>query len=179
MTKTIKLNEYIYNLLIEKKFDHFTITTLSNTLQAVNESYEETNEARRFVYRQVIRLVNRGLLVRDNNPSPKKAQYSKTTLFNAYSYIKVIKSRDVKDTMLKEGEVNVDEHFQSEIEQKKIIYECELLMLDSEMEEYTQLSDKYPSNREVIVNFIDKTQLRLLVLKGKLTALNNIQRPCK
>ncbi|MDN3485297.1 hypothetical protein QL989_08075 [Pseudoalteromonas sp. APC 3224] len=171
MTKVIKLNENIYHLLVEKNFNHFTITTLRNTLQAINDTYKDPDEVRRFVYRQVMRLVNKGLLIRDSNPSPKKAQYSKTSLFKASLFTKVVKSSSLEFTKSKED----TECFQSELEQKKTLYEEESLMIASEIEEYIWLNDKYPNNREIIVGLLKKKQLRLLSLKGKLAALNNVQ----
>lgn len=173
MTKIIKLNENIYYLLVEKNFNHFTITSLLKTLQALNETYKEPKETRRYVYRQVIRLVNTGLLIRDNNPSPKRAQYSKTSLFKASIFTKIVKSSSLEFTKSKED--TTPDNFQSELEQKKILYEEESLMIASEIEEYNCLNDKYPKNREIITSFMKKKQLRLLSLKGKLSALNNIQ----
>ncbi len=173
MTKEIKLNENIYHLLVEKNFNHFTITSLRNTLQAISDVYKDPDEVRRFVYRQVIRLVNKGLLIRDNNPSPKKAQYSKTSLFKASIFTKVVKSSSLEFTKSKE-DTDID-YFQSELGQKKTLYEEESLMIASEIEEYIWLNDKYPNNREIIISFLKEKQLRLLSLKGKLAALNNVQ----
>ena len=173
MTKEIKLNENIYHLLVEKNFNHFTITSLRNTLQVISDAYKDPDEVRRFVYRQVIRLVNKGLLIRDNNPSPKKAQYSKTSLFKASIFTKVVKSSSLEFTKSKE-DTDID-YFQSELGQKKTLYEEESLMIASEIEEYIWLNDKYPNNREIIVGLLKKKQLRLLSLKGKLAALNNVQ----
>ena len=171
MTNIIKLTEDIYHLLVEKGFNHFTITTLRNTLQALNDTYKNPDETRRFVYRQVIRLVNKGLLVRDKNPSPKCAQYSKTQLFKTSVFTKAIKG---SVTSFSQSQV-INNNFESKLDEAIKVCESEVLILVSEIEEYKRLINTFPNNRDSIVIFLSDGQTRLFSLKGKLAALNNIQ----
>ena len=171
MTKAIKLNEDIYHLLVEKNFNHFTITVLRNTLQALNDTYKNPDEARRFVYRQVMRLVDKGLLVRDENPSPKHAQYSKTPLFKTS-----IITRVTNDSIasLSQSQV-IGKSFNNELYDAIKTYESEMTVLVSEVEEYKRLIEANPDCHDAIVVFLNKGQARQLSIKGKLAALNNIQ----
>jgi hypothetical protein len=171
MTKAIKLNEDIYHLLVEKNFNHFTITALRNTLQALNDTYKNPDEARRFVYRQVMRLVNKGLLVRDENPSPKRAQYSKTPLFKTSIFTSVTNDSIAS---LSQSQV-IDKSFNIELNDTMKTYESEMAVLVSEVEEYKRLIEANPNCYDAIVVFLNKGQARLLSIKGKLAALNNIQ----
>lgn len=171
MTKAIKLNEDIYHLLVEKSFNHFTITALRNTLLALNDTYKNPDEARRFVYRQVMRLVDKGLLVRDENPSPKRAQYSKTPLFKTSIFTRV--SNDSLAS-LSQSQV-IDKSFNNELHDAIKTYESEVVVLVSELEEYKRLIKESPNCHDAIVVFLNKGQARLLSIKGKLAALNNIQ----
>ena len=171
MTKAIKLNEDIYHLLVEKNFNHFTITALRNTLQALNDTYKNPDEARRFVYRHVMRLVNKGLLVRDENPSPKRAQYNKTPLFKTSIFTRV-----TNDSVLSLSQSQViDKSFNNELLDAIKTYELEMTVLVSELEEYKRLIEANPNCYDSIVVFLDKGQARLLLIKGTLAALNNVQ----
>ncbi|WP_457934048.1 hypothetical protein LOS73_17670 [Pseudoalteromonas sp. SCSIO 43210] len=171
MTKTIKFNEDIYHLLVEKNFNHFTITALRNTLQALNDTYKDSDEARRFVYRQVMRLVDKGLLVRDENPSPKRAQYSKTPLFKTSIFTSV-----TNDSIASFPQSQIiGKSFGNELHDTIKTYESEMTILVSELEEYKRLIKVNPNCYDAIVVFLDKGQARLLSIKGKLAALNNIQ----
>jgi hypothetical protein len=173
MSKTIELNESIYQLLIEKNFNHFTITTLRNTLQALNDNYKNVgdDEARRFVYRQVVRLVNKGLLTRDKHLSPKRAQYSKTVLFKTSVFTKAGKCSVSSVSKFRKMKSN----FKRELNDDIKAYESEIYILASEIEEYKRLISTYPNNIDSITIFLNKGQTRLLSLKGKLAALNNIK----
>ncbi|CAI87399.1 hypothetical protein [Pseudoalteromonas translucida] len=171
MTKAIKLNEDIYHLLVEKNFNHFTITALRNTLQALNDTYKNPDEARRFVYRQVMRLVDKDLLVRDENPSPKRTQYSKTPLFKTSIFTSVTNDSIAS---LSQSQV-IDKSFNNELHDAIKTHELEMTVLVSELEEYKRLIEANPNCYDSIVVFLDKGQARLLSIKGKLAALNNIQ----
>lgn len=171
MTKAIKLNEDIYHLLVEKNFNHFTITALRNTLQALNDTYKNPDEARRFVYRQVMRLVDKGLLARDENPSPKRAQYSKTPLFKTSIFTRV-----TNDSVLSLSQSQVlDKSFNNELHEAIKTHESEMTVLVSELEEYKRLIEANPNCYDAIVALLEKGQARMLSIKGKLAALNNIQ----
>lgn len=171
MTKAIKLNEDIYHLLVEKNFNHFTITALRNTLQALNDTYKNPDEARRFVYRQVMRLVDKDLLVRDENPSPKRTQYSKTPLFKTSIFTSVTNDSIAS---LSQSQV-IDKSFNNELHDAIKTHELEMTVLVSELEEYKRLIEANPNCYDSIAVFLDKGQARLLSIKGKLAALNNIQ----
>ena len=171
MIKAIKLNEDIYHLLVEKNFNHFTITALRNTLQALNDTYKNPDEARRFVYRQVMRLVDKGLLVRDENPSPKRAQYSKTPLFKTSIFTRVTNDSIAS---LPQSQI-IDKSFSNELHDTIKAHESEMAVLVSEVEEYKRLIEANPYCHDAIVVFLNKGQARQLSIKGKLAALNNIQ----
>lgn len=172
MTKAIKLNEDIYHLLVEKKFNHFTITALRNTLLALNDTYKNPDEARRFVYRQVVRLVDKGLLVRDENSSPKRAQYSKTPLFKTSIFTRVTNDSTAS---LSQSQV-IYKSFNNELHEAIKTHESEMAVLVSEVEEYKRLIKENPNCHGPIVALLEKGQARLRSIEGKLAALNNVQK---
>ena len=165
MSKSIKINEDIYHLLIEKKLNHFTITSFSRELLSCFDTYKSPLEARVFAYKQIRRLANKNLLIRDNNLSPKHAKYRKSPLFKNTNFVL---NKEVVET--------VRDTFESELSKNQELHRKELLIIESEINEYRRLMDKYPQKLEPILRCYDMGQIRLLSIKGKLSALNNIQR---
>jgi hypothetical protein len=174
MSKPIELNEYIYYLLIERDLNHFTITALRDILLTTTKVFKTPVEARVLAYRQVARLVKKDLLVRDKNPSPKRAKYSKTSLFTASSFTK-LKNRHSPE-LVPSKVVNNTKCFESELAKAEEEHLTDVLIVESEIAEYQRIMNEFPQNKELILPFYDKGQLRLLSLKGKLAALINVQR---
>ena len=174
MSKSIELNEYIYYLLIERDLNRFTVTSLRDMLLTTTKAFKTPVEARVFTYRQVARLVKKDLLVRDKNPSPKRAKYSKTSLFKASSFTKLQNKHSSE--LVPSKVVNNIKCFESELAKAEEENLTDVLIVESEIAEYQRIMNEFPQNKELILPFYDKGQLRLLSLKGKLAALINIQR---
>jgi hypothetical protein len=176
MSHTIKLNEHIYFLLIEKQIDHFTVTSLRDELRKICSEYENPQEARLFVYKQIRRLAKYHLLVRDDNNSPMNARYSKTILFKAADFMKKTNRYHIGSLCLNTKQVASENNFKSDLNQVQKDCESEILLIISEIEEYGRLMQKYPSNINTILPCCEKAKTRLLLQKGKLAALKNIQK---
>ncbi|WP_434938089.1 hypothetical protein ACRWQN_12625 [Shewanella sp. HL-SH8] len=175
MSQTIKLNAHIYFLLIEKKLDHFTVSSLRNELQAYTNAYSDPVEARVFIYKQIRYLAKQNLLARADSPSPMRAIYSKTLLFKSSNFIrKTIKNR-VGDSLFKTQSNNKVNYFEDELNQAIKTHETEMLVIASETKEYLRLMGKYTSKIDNILPLYEKGQIRLLTLKGKLVALKNLK----
>jgi hypothetical protein len=173
MSKTIALNEYIYYLLIERDLNNFTITALRDMLLITTKVFKTPIEARVFAYRQVARLVKKNLLVRDKNPSPKRSKYSKTSLFKASYFTKLQKHHTPE--LLLSTVVDNTKCFEVELTKAKEAREIDVLIVKSEIQEYQRIMNEFPQNKDFILPFYDKGQMRLLSLKGKLAALKNVQ----
>ena len=176
MSKRIKISENIYHLLIEKKLNHFTITSFSRELLSCFDTYKSPLEARVFAYKQIRRLANKNLLIRDNNLSPKHAKYRKSPLFKNTNFVLNVKSPLIDILPSKEVVETERDTFESESSKSQELHRKELLIIESEINEYRRLMDKYPQKLEPILRCYDMGQIRLLSIKGKLSALNNIQK---
>ena len=86
--KAVSLNKNVYNILINNNLNDFTITEFRDKLLSCCTYYSDKNLARKFIYRQVYRLVNKGLLVKIKNSDDKKARYVKSQLFDCTKFIK-------------------------------------------------------------------------------------------
>ena len=170
----MQLDAHIYYLLIERNLDHFTVTTLRNALQGCANEYKNQLKARLFAYEQIKRLTNKKLLVRSHNSKPSLIIYSKTSLFKSTNFIKSTKPISIENEHLNSDMKINEHHFEDQLIQIKSMYETELLMITSEIEEYKRLIESHPQKADEIIPFSEKGQIRLIIIKGKLAALSNI-----
>lgn len=175
MSQTIKLNEHIYYLLIEKNLNHFTVTSLRNELLACNNIFWDPFEARVLVYKQICGLVKKNLLVRDANPSPIKVIYSKSLNFKHTNFIKKTRAVQTNSMELKFNRINRCNQFRFDMQTLQNEYETESIVVESELEEYQRLMKQYPQKTNSILEFVNEGNMRILLLKGKLAALKRIR----
>lgn len=97
MTNKTVLNEYIYTLLIEKGFDGLTVPCLRDELLKITEEFKEIVEARKFLYRQLLQLEQKGLLL--TKGQGRKRTYHKSELFKVTEF----KAKKKKATKEKGG----------------------------------------------------------------------------
>ncbi|MFT5759752.1 MAG: hypothetical protein ACI9LM_004531 [Alteromonadaceae bacterium] len=175
MTQTIKLNEHIYFLLIEKNLDHFTVTSLRDELLRCSSIYNDPLEARLLVYKQICRLSKKNLLVRDNNRSPMRVIYSKSALFKSTDFVKTIKKHRIDDVTLNTKKVNQETQFNIDLQVIKNRYDAEMVIIKGELAEYQDLMRVYPHKSEAILLLLKDANLHLLSMKGKLAALKKLK----
>ena len=104
------------------------------------------------------------------------AKYSKSLLFKNTNFVLNVKSPLIDILPSKEVVEMVRDTFESELSKSQDLHRKELLIIESEISEYRRLMDKYPQKLEPILRCYDIGQKRLLSIKGKLSALNNIQK---
>lgn len=82
MKSAVKLHPYIYNLLIEKNFREFSATHLRDALLKITDEYIHVTEARKFIYRQLLRLEALGFISKiDKSDGRSKKLYKKRSFF--------------------------------------------------------------------------------------------------
>ena len=84
MPQIIKLNQHIYSLLLEKECNGFTIVELRDELLTVTDTYQDIDEARKFIYRQTTALERKEILISKGSGRNKK--YFKSELFNKVTF---------------------------------------------------------------------------------------------
>lgn len=83
MSNKVDMNVFLHSLLVTKQMDNFTISEAKEALIAHHVEFTDSVEARKFIYRQLTRGIEKGLINRSDNPNNKirKVIYSKTELF--------------------------------------------------------------------------------------------------
>jgi len=179
VSNVIALNEYVYNLLIKKGFNKFTVTELRNALLKQSKEFKNKDEARRFIYRHLVRLVKKRLLIKQEKKSPKNTIYLKTELFDTTVFIGGGLSQTERKFYGSELYLEVreeDSSFLQEILKEKLLHEIDLATLEGEIEEYMSLIERFPEQKKSINELYCEAKKHSVRSLGKVNALTKIYR---
>ena len=87
MQKEIKINNFLVEILKNENFNNFTVIQLRDKYLEISESVTCKDEARKYVYKQILRLVGLGLLLKKGKKNSQTTLYKKTDLFGAATFI--------------------------------------------------------------------------------------------
>ena len=171
MPNVIKLNHYIYSLLIEKQNNGFTIIELRDELLTITDAYPDIDEARKFIYRQVTAIERKELLKAKGKARNKK--YFKTEMFNSVTFV-------AKQAVIEQDKIN-SSHIANQssrlyrvlLNEKKQI-ETELAILFGEVDEYKSLQKRFPEYIKLFGLILDSAKNNSARLSGKVNALTTV-----
>lgn len=178
MKSAVKLHPYIYNLLIEKDFKEFGANHLRDALLEITDEYSQVSEARKFIYRQLLRLQALGFISKiDNSDGRPKKLYKKTELFYSTTFTS---GKIPKNSRLHTVSEKVDsaafevDIFLNDIKKEKVIYEAKLAVVLSEIEEYQSLMKRFPTKKSYLTGLYQQAKNQSAALLGRVTALSKV-----
>lgn len=168
----------MFNLLIEKEMDDFLVTEARDALMLVAKEHTDLDEARKYVYRQILSFERKGWLVA--NGSARNKRYQKTDLFLQMTCTpRVAKSASTSVTHApksKEHKVSQSTELHSfeftVLLKEKSQHEGELAIILGEVEEYQSLIKRFPNNRDAFLPLFSEAKERSARLLGKINALS-------
>ncbi len=166
MNTSQKLNIHIHNLLIEKEMNGFKVAELRDALLLYsNGEFKDHNEARKFIYRQILRLQKKKWLISTGNGRHKT--YTVTELF---------KEQCFKKSALENAVFSADNSSFSfsNLSQEKLQSEGELYIILGEVEEYQQLLARFPNEESFLKPMFNNAKERSAKLLGKINALTHV-----
>tara|TARA_R110001599_G_scaffold88110_1_gene234383 strand:- start:262 stop:822 length:561 start_codon:yes stop_codon:yes gene_type:complete len=174
MAKKIELDSSLFSILKKEGFNNFTVLELRGAYLAIsgNNNLHKV-EARRFVYRHILRLEKKGLLKRTHSKNTNKTSYVKTPLFE-------ISKLDVKDDDLDNDAVTSQE--ENNLPSKDLIrgmvnklqnYKVELLTSIGETDEYKALCLEYPQLKDQLQDSYNRARDNSQKIIGKVKALES------
>ncbi|EGQ8276863.1 hypothetical protein GT901_20695 [Vibrio parahaemolyticus] len=174
MKRTKKLSHPIYNLLINHNLDRFTVTQARDVLQQSIDCFDNANDARKYVYRQVNRLVSNGYLKTVGNGRAK--QYIKTEAFNLSSFSKKMVKKYQCETMVPEKttQISQNEKYIETLQKERIRYKSELSVTFAEEQEYCRLMSRFPDKKELLMPIYTQAKERSETTLGKINALTSV-----
>jgi hypothetical protein len=153
----VKIKEPLCSIIKDESFDGFTVTQLRNVFLKIQGNELSDKDARILVYKQIIRLLKRGLLSKTSTSKrARDAIYSKTPLFYEATIIpygeyvnteKKSTSENLGINSAKES-TNDDEFniLKEQIKGDKV----DLISSISESEEYLRLIKIFPQAKEYL-----------------------------
>jgi hypothetical protein len=171
VSKVVPLQVDIYNILINNKYNNFTIAEFRDELVNCSNTFTDNNMARKFIYRQVYRLLNKELLIKIKNSGDKKARYIKSELFKETSFI----SKKLSQT-LHAAKILKNQHSPSisTLEKEKIKLQENLAVVNCEANVYSELITRLPEQALHLKKFQTEAKIYSINLMGKINALEKV-----
>lgn len=172
------MNVYLHFLLVIKQMNEFTVSEAKEALLNEQPEFTDEVETRKFIYRQLTRNVEKGLLERAENldEGVKKILYSKTDLFFAVKLEPLIrgkKTKQVKPQSIADKTVNAID-YQQELQKELLAYEIDLSTVFEEAKEYKRLSARFPKLQKQLEQHHSGAKDKSIKLLGKIHALQNL-----
>jgi len=175
VSAALPLHSDIYNILINNKYNNFTITEFRNELVKCSDIFDDKDLARKFIYRQVNRLINRNLLIKIRESGDKKARFVKTELFSSTSFRKKVPRSDTNDLIFTKIESKTDSSLII-LEEEKLELQENLDITLSEVNAYNDLIIRFPDRKRQLTILRSRAKKTLMHLTGKLNAVSNLLR---
>jgi hypothetical protein len=172
MTKKINLDKDLVSILLTENFNNFTVLELRSAYLAIaNSSKLGKIEARKFVYRHILRLEKKGLLERKYSEKRDRTFYSKTKQFSPELFH--IPQVGSNHGVSKDQKTNI-----SELKKDLIIklnqYKSELLTSIGETEEYKTLCSQFPELAEDLQERYNQARDNGSKVLGRIKALESL-----
>ncbi|MGP9671113.1 hypothetical protein ACT3S9_07455 [Pseudoalteromonas sp. AOP31-A2-14] len=182
MSKKANMNVFLHFLLVIKQMDNFTVTEAKDALLHEQSAFTDAVETRKFIYRQLTRNVEKGLLKRTNklNNGVKEVIYSKTELFFNLEMVpnsrgSRAKSIDINNNSTNATAENLEiTEYQEELKKDLLTYEIDLNTVLEEAKEYKRLTARYPKLHEQLQLHHTQAKEKSIKLLGKINALQTL-----
>ena len=155
INKKIKMDTSIVEILERDSFDNFNISRLKDAYMNLCKS-KSSVESRKIVYKQVLKLVKLGALVKEGNKHSHHAIYKKTDLFSEITFSKI-------------NQIAI-----SALESKLHEYKVDMISTVSESEEYLQLAKSFPNMSEQLKEKHQLAANNSSKLLGQIKAVNTL-----
>jgi len=169
MKKVTRINPDMFNLLIEKGMDNFSVIEARDALLNGTSTFPSRDDARKYVYKQLLSFEEKGWL--SVTGARRDKRYHQTNDFK----VLIIEPRTPNKRKAAEGAVTdqiIDSSLNT-LKQEKKQYEGELAITLGEIEEYQSLLMRFPNNKQGIQPLFNSARERSAKLLGRINALTN------
>lgn len=171
MAKKIALDNDLSSILLTDGFDNFTVLELRSAyLARVDNPALDKVEARRYVYRHILRLEKYGLLVRKESTKKDRTYYSKTAELSPDRF----NSHNEQASAPKETTRSDRHELRQQLHEKLNRYRSELLMALGETEEYKSLHQEFPDLTHELQEQYNSARDHCSKIHGRIKAIENL-----
>jgi hypothetical protein len=168
----MKLNNLIAQIIVAPNFDHFSTVEVRSAYLALNKDKTvDRNDARRFVYTELLKLVNKGWLKKSVSKKKEITSFIKTEAFDSSAITFNSQIRKEKNKCDVSSEIPL---LAETLIERLHHYKNELLAGLGEAEEYKRLCEQFPklkSKLQVKYNEVREHNSKLL---GSIKAVENL-----
>ena len=154
----------------------FTVTEARDVLLREHSKFTGPNEARKYIYRQLLWGINKKILERKDHleNGVKKVVYSKTETFFALTFIPTKHGKKQNKSGKVVPEKPATEDYQSVLEKELIAYEIDLTVSLEEANEYKRLSSRFPGLQKELQQYQLQAKQQSTLLLGRVHALQKL-----
>ncbi|KGJ89619.1 hypothetical protein [Colwellia psychrerythraea] len=168
----MKLNNLVAQIVVAPNFDHFSTVEVRSAYLALNEDKSiDPNDARRFVYTELLKLVNKGWLKKSVSKKKEITSFIKTEMFEPDA-IDVNPNVDManNEKALFEATDCLNETLVNRLNN----YKNELITGLGEAEEYKRLCEQFPKLKSTLQPRYNEVREHNSKLLGSIKAVENL-----
>ncbi len=169
---SIKINAQLNSILQDENFDNFSVTRLRDAYLAISSTTKEPIEARKYVYRQIHKLVKEGLLLKKGTKNSKRIVYQKSELFIETKFIVQNTTATTANQITSVPSTTNDAIRQLEERLKES--EVDLLTSIGESEEYMRLYQSFPEMKAHLESQYLQAREKSSKLLGQIKAIKSV-----
>jgi len=178
MSQQVSINAFLHSLLVVKKMDNFTVSEAKDALVREHAEFTDETEARKFIYRQLTRNIEKGLIKRTDslNEGVKKIIYSKTEKFLVSRIVPLNRKPKAQKKMTCHTSAKIVKtvNYKEKLKKELLAYEIDLNASFEEANEYKRLAERFPEIKETLEQHHLQTKDKSIKLLGKIHALQNL-----
>jgi len=167
--KTVQIDRYLDLILNNNSFNNFTVTQLRDAYASIAKI--SNIEARKIIYRQVLRFLRLGLFKKEQAVNSRESKYSKTAKFlkTQFKPRSVVRTRRVRMTQQTTAGDNLN-NIKEQLKQ----YKVDLLASVGESEEYMRLYESNPEFKTLLESEYHLARDQSSKLLGQIKALKTV-----
>ncbi|MEZ9822166.1 response regulator [Shewanella sp. 10N.286.45.A1] len=169
---SIKINAQLNSILQDENFDDFNVTQMRDAYLAMSSTVKEPIEARKYIYRQILRLVKKGLLLKKGTKNSKTLVYQKSELFFNAKFI--VKSTAVTTANQAKPTAAITSNTIQQLEERLKESEVDLLTSIGESEEYMRLYQSFPEMKAHLESQYLQARENSSKLLGQIKAIKSV-----
>ena len=168
----MKLNNLVAQIIVAPNFDHFSAVEVRSAYLALNKDKSvDPNDARRFVYTELLKLVKKGWLKKSVSKKKEITSFIKTEMFDPLA-IDVNPEKYVEKK--KYTELAKTPPIGEALNERLNHYKNELLTGLGEAEEYKRLCEQFPNLKSKLQPRYNEVREQNSKLLGSIKAVENL-----
>jgi len=167
----MKLNRLLVKIISAPNFDHFSAVELRAAYITLHSDKKMApSAARRFVYAELVKLVNNGWLRKTVSKKKEITTFIKTSLFNVNKLTYSCTEESNDNCQINPSAKTIQESLRERLN----LYKNELLISYGESSEYKQLCNDFPDLYELLQPQYNNAREQNSRLLGQIKAVENL-----